>query len=412
MKRLLEPSRPLREILVSFAIWLVALTSVVAAGGASPLDYRPLAAMIEIETPGLQPAIGAGIVVSQRAGLTLVVTAAHLVQAPNPKIVAERTIGVVFRAQNRQSYPATVRHLSPRKTGLDLAVLAIEGDVPAVLSGPLLSLLPPPDIDAFEGHGVKLIGYMNQDRWDQSLEHENLSEVTPEVLVVASQYVSNGASGGPLISEHGALVGMVHTEEQGRARALPIARILEAFADWGVVPDWKVNESVRVSRAAKRLRDRGVLNRTGLTDALTQNDEQILADLGIASNVIGGELFAVVLQDEMAWKPGRSVASEYFAKAQAASGSDYSWIAGAVAAGLDPNQRVAHAYYDEEGLLLAAMREGNSDAMRTLLEAGASPHGYQHLFGTRYSESRFLFPLFYLMRDETFSDREDLVRFS
>jgi ankyrin repeat protein len=61
-------------------------------------------------------------------------------------------------------------------------------------------------------------------------------------------------------------------------------------------------------------------------------------------------------------------------------------------------------YYEQEGLLTAAMRASNPAAVKLLLKHGASPHAYQNLFLTSYPEPRFLYPLQTIAQD----DRMDL----
>ena len=88
------------------------------------------------------------------------------------------------------------------------------------------------------------------------------------------------------------------------------------------------------------------------------------------------------------------------------------WFDSAMATGADPNMTVPSAYYGREGLLIAAMRAGNSAALRALLRLGASPHAYQDLFLTRFASSRFLFPLGYIADDNrlTLQEKQDLTK--
>jgi archaellum component FlaC len=88
------------------------------------------------------------------------------------------------------------------------------------------------------------------------------------------------------------------------------------------------------------------------------------------------------------------------------------WFDSALAAGVDPNMTLPGAYYEREGILMIAMRAGNVDAAKVLLRRGASPHPYQDLFLTRFTETGFLFPLQYIAEDDRFSlqQKQDLAK--
>jgi hypothetical protein len=79
------------------------------------------------------------------------------------------------------------------------------------------------------------------------------------------------------------------------------------------------------------------------------------------------------------------------------------WLALALQDGLDPNLLLSSDYYEQEAMLIVAMRAGNADAMITLLHAGASPHGYQNLWFTAPEVPRFLFPYAALLQDDRMS---------
>jgi hypothetical protein len=94
-----------------------------------------------------------------------------------------------------------------------------------------------------------------------------------------------------------------------------------------------------------------------------------------------------------------SVARQFFANAIDSSGA-VAWLQSAIAAGLNPNLRVAADYYEHESMLNEAVRAGNVDAARMLLRSGASPHAYQDLHLTSYATTRFVFPLQGIASDE------------
>lgn len=72
------------------------------------------------------------------------------------------------------------------------------------------------------------------------------------------------------------------------------------------------------------------------------------------------------------------------------------WLKSALEYGLNPNLITSDDYYDKVNILVPALRAGNVEAALTLLKAGASPHPYQNLWFSKYSEPRFLFPYGYL----------------
>jgi Caspase domain len=134
--------------------------------------------------------------------------------------------------------------------------------------------------------------------------------------------------------------------------------------------------------------------------ALASGDVKFLKDVtaaGISSSVIEEALRQKSADGK------RTVAQEFF---QNASNSQEAmdWLNGALGAGLDPNMTLPSDYYEQEGLLTAAMRASNPAAVKLLLKHGASPHAYQNLFLTSYPEPRFLYPLQTIAQD----DRMDL----
>ncbi len=82
------------------------------------------------------------------------------------------------------------------------------------------------------------------------------------------------------------------------------------------------------------------------------------------------------------------------------------WLRSALRHGLDPNLVAPHEYYGKEGILDAAMRAGNAEAVIALLDAGASPHPYQSLFLTQADIPRFLFPYDYVLDDDKLTREE------
>ena len=95
----------------------------------------------------------------------------------------------------------------------------------------------------------------------------------------------------------------------------------------------------------------------------------------------------------------QSVAHKFFESSVRSPGA-IDWFRRALKAGLNPNLSIATASYTREAIINEALRARNVAAVTALLDNGASPHGYQDLFLTPYSSTRFLFPLASVTQDE------------
>jgi hypothetical protein len=82
------------------------------------------------------------------------------------------------------------------------------------------------------------------------------------------------------------------------------------------------------------------------------------------------------------------------------------WLDWVLKSGLNPDMTVPNDYYESRGLLIEAMRAANVEAMKLLLQYGASPHPYEDLWLTAYSRTRFLFPLSFIADDARYSQSE------
>lgn len=107
----------------------------------------------------------------------------------------------------------------------------------------------------------------------------------------------------------------------------------------------------------------------------------------------------------------KSTTAARFFEHSVGSPAAVAWFESAMSGGADPNLTVPGSYYDQEGLLIAAMRAGNAQAMKVLLARGASPHAYQSLWLTRFADTRFLFPLGYVASDDrlTLSEKQEVA---
>jgi hypothetical protein len=109
---------------------------------------------------------------------------------------------------------------------------------------------------------------------------------------------------------------------------------------------------------------------------------------------------------------GKSSVARRFFENSIRSSEAIAWFDSALAAGVDPNMTVPSDYYEQEGVLLEAMRAGNIAAAKALLRRGASPHAYQNLFLTASAQPRFLFPLRFIAEDDriTLNEKQDLAK--
>ena len=132
------------------------------------------------------------------------------------------------------------------------------------------------------------------------------------------------------------------------------------------------------------------------------------ADVAFLKDALGAGVRPMQIEQALRQKSadGKStVAQEFFQNASNAPGA-LEWFGTALKAGLDPNMTVPNDYYEQEGLLIAAMRAGNAKAAKMLIENGASPHAYQDLFLTRFEDPRFLYPLQALAANDRFDQTE------
>jgi hypothetical protein len=145
-----------------------------------------------------------------------------------------------------------------------------------------------------------------------------------------------------------------------------------------------------------------------ISAALSSADVRFLKD-AMASGVKPMEVEQALRQKSADGKS--TVAQEFFQNAGNSPGA-LEWFSSALKAGLDPNMAVPSDYYEQEGLLIAAMRAGNARAVKVLLENGASPHAYQDLFLTRFEDPRFLYPLQALAANDRFdlTEKQELAK--
>ncbi len=168
------------------------------------------------------------------------------------------------------------------------------------------------------------------------------------------------------------------------------------------VPAPAGSTAISVDVARKMLAGRGIAWSAGsVSSALASADLDVLdlftkggAEPGLLLEALGG-----TASDD------RTVAHVFFERAKSNSRAT-EWLRTALSNGLDPNATIKGSYYKREALVHAAVRAGNAGAVAALVEAGASPHGYQELFLTRYSNTRFHSPFGAIVDHDTMSEDE------
>jgi hypothetical protein len=173
-------------------------------------------------------------------------------------------------------------------------------------------------------------------------------------------------------------------------------------------PRSKPEEDSAVARAREELRGRGIaIDVTSVKNALMSIDLDVLKLLTAAK--IQPSLIEEAFRQGSG--DGTTVARKFFDNSSK-SPEAIKWFDSALANGVDPNFTVPNDYYDREGVLIEAVRAANVPAIKVLLERGASPHAYQNLFLTRYSLTRFLYPLRSIADDDrlTLEEKQDLTK--
>jgi hypothetical protein len=147
---------------------------------------------------------------------------------------------------------------------------------------------------------------------------------------------------------------------------------------------------------------------SNISAALSSADVRFLKE-ATASGVSPAEIEQALRQKS---SDGHATVAQDFFKNAANAPDALAWFGAALNAGLNPNMTVPNDYYQQEGLLNAAMRAGNARAVKLLLENGASPHAYQDLFLTRFEDPRFLYPLQALAANDQFdlTEKQELAK--
>ena len=381
-----------------FVCLLILLASFASpARGQQPADPRDLVVMLDWKKLYGDAHQGAGIIINQSDEETLIVTAKHnLLDLEAGEINTDIT--VKFRPKPGHKAPAEVVHLSSQYD-VGLLRVAAEDAVPvlgATVPAEVLNLEMKRQEDVF------VVGHGGGAPWFHTLTPEPARWVSMAEIQIESQAQKQGQSGGGVFDPGWALVGMITELEPPIARALPIALVLDEVrrTRYGVL--LAPSAAATQDDARRTLAGRNISwSVAGVADALTAVDVEVLG-LFVQGGVEPGMIIEALGSEASG---GTSVAQVFFERAKH-NAEAIEWLRDALAQGLDPNAAVKGGYYEREGLLHAAVRAGNAQAVTTLVEGGASPHAYQDLWFTPYPITRFLLPFHYVVTHETFSQEE------
>src|SRR4029077_6254859 len=120
------------------------------------------------------------------------------------------------------------RLLPPLADGtLDVAILTVDADSTASADFCDLPFGSVGDLQrAQRGDPVFPVGYPNGVSWAMAMTPDRLSQVLPTEVSFESQTIRVGYSGGVLLDDGGAILGMITADEPPFGRAVPINSIL------------------------------------------------------------------------------------------------------------------------------------------------------------------------------------------
>lgn len=183
----------------------------------------------------------AGIIIGQSDARTLILTANHVVEtieAANED-GAESRLHAEFWGRRGATFPVDVLDSAGlRSRSLDYAVLAVSSPGVPALEDESFAVLGGL---SFEGGPDRVVSIGNPDcrPWDRDAEPKAVVSSTSLEIVFESS-VTGGASGGPLFTADGALVGMVTNTDGRRGIARPFDLIRELLTAQNLAMDLKL----------------------------------------------------------------------------------------------------------------------------------------------------------------------------
>jgi hypothetical protein len=177
---------------------------------------------------------GAGLLVGQTRGQIFIATANHVVRRGDGRVLSPR---VTLRAYGGGTYAADVLPVFDR--ALDVAVIAIPAPPLEQLNlcrrqGQLLAVLSSSYSGPEPGHAVQALGHPNGRPWAGTTGGGTLQEWSLDRISFESVTLSPGHSGGALVNEDKALIGMVLRDAAPFGEAISIESLLRRVDDWGL----------------------------------------------------------------------------------------------------------------------------------------------------------------------------------
>jgi Trypsin-like peptidase domain len=208
------------------------------------------------------PTAGAGLVFGGDRKRMYVLTADHVVRRRSGEVAKNLTIK--FRSRQGSSLPAVFTGHADQT--LDIAVLEVQGleehgvsfcDQPFgwFTASRTFRIQWAKDARRFDvlrkGAAVYPVGHPNGRGWMVPAVADRIVEASEELIVFQSSIISEGHSGGALLTEHGDIVGLIQAHEPPFGRARPIPALFDTLRSWGyrVAAHWPEGFIARLETA-------------------------------------------------------------------------------------------------------------------------------------------------------------------
>jgi hypothetical protein len=192
---------------------------------------RRIVVMLEASVDGAH-SFGAGVVVSDKGGVLQILTANHNIRSAGGK--AADWVKVWTADAPDQELPARVADEYDPKLDIGL----VRAKLPAAANGSERAPLP---LDAVKtrtprrGQETRRIGQPNQRRWWSSPRTDPVVQVEADHIQFESASIAHGDSGGALVSQDGALLGIIIEDSAPpTATAVRIDRLQKLCAKWRI----------------------------------------------------------------------------------------------------------------------------------------------------------------------------------
>lgn len=167
---------------------------------------------------------GAGIIFGREKDRLLIATAYHFLHRGDE----HPPVRVELKSMPNKLLNAT---LLKYDAAADLAVLSVEKQGINVCSLPFDRLGNAAKLGRKDA--VSAVGNPNGVHWAMPVDPDKISEITPKEIVFQSNFISEGHSGGALLNEKAALVGMILADQPPFGRAMNIDVVLRQMKQWG-----------------------------------------------------------------------------------------------------------------------------------------------------------------------------------